>query len=69
MGKNENDIRPMASTTKIMTCILALEAGGLDEFAEASSNAAAQPQVRLGVKKGGALSDQRSPLCSDAGIL
>ena len=50
-GKNENDIRPMASTTKIMTCILALEAGGLDEFAEASSNAAAQPQVeRLGVK-------------------
>ena len=51
-GKNENDIRPMASTTKIMTCILALEAGGLDEFAEASSNAAAQPQVRLGVKKG-----------------
>ena len=67
-GKNENDIRPMASTTKIMTCILALEAGGLDEFAEASSNAAAQPQVRLGVKRG-ALSDQRSPLCSDAGIL
>lgn len=52
LWKNENDIRPMASTTKIMTCILALEAGGLDEFAEASSNAAAQPQVRLGVKKG-----------------
>ena len=51
-GKNENDIRPMASTTKIMTCILALEAGGLDEFAEASANAAAQPQVRLGIKKG-----------------
>ena len=51
-GKNENDIRPMASTTKIMTCILALEAGGLDEFAEASSKASAQPQVRLGVKKG-----------------
>lgn len=51
-GKNENEVRPMASTTKIMTCILALEAGSLDEFAEASSNAASQPQVRLGVKKG-----------------
>ena len=26
-GKNEKEIRPMASTTKIMTCILALELG------------------------------------------
>lgn len=24
-GKNENDVMPMASTTKIMTCILTLE--------------------------------------------
>lgn len=50
----------MASTTKIMTCILALEAGGLDEFAEASSNAAAQPQVRLGVKRGSAIRSEIS---------
>lgn len=30
-GKNENEIRPMASTTKIMTTLLCLESGGLDE--------------------------------------
>ena len=26
-GKNENEKMPMASTTKIMTCIVALESG------------------------------------------
>ncbi|MFR5731666.1 MAG: hypothetical protein ACLUD2_06570 [Clostridium sp.] len=26
-GKDEHQVRPMASTTKIMTCILALELG------------------------------------------
>lgn len=51
-GKNEHESRPMASTTKIMTCILALEEGKLDEFAEVSSCAASQPQVHMGVKKG-----------------
>ncbi len=28
-GKNEELVRPMASTTKIMTCIIALENGNL----------------------------------------
>lgn len=51
-GKAETQIRPMASTTKIMTCILALERGNRDDLVTASSRAASQPQVRMGVKKG-----------------
>lgn len=51
-GKNEEVVRPMASTTKIMTCILALEEGRLDDTVTASKNAASQPQVHLGVKEG-----------------
>ncbi len=51
-GKNENEVLPMASTTKIMTCILALENGDLKDKAAASAHAAAQPEVRLGVHAG-----------------
>lgn len=43
---------PMASTTKIMTCILALEEGNMEEIVTASDHAAKQPKVHLGVKKG-----------------
>ena len=50
--KNGQEERAMASTTKIMTCILALESGKLDEIAEVSANAASQPEVRLGVREG-----------------
>ena len=42
----------MASTTKIMTCILTLESGRTEETATASANAAAQPKVHLGVQSG-----------------
>ena len=35
-GKDEQQIRPMASTTKIMTCILALELGNPEDFCEVS---------------------------------
>ena len=35
-GKNEKKVLPMASTTKIMTCILALENSGLDTEVEIS---------------------------------
>lgn len=42
----------MASTTKIMTCILALENGSMEDEVEASSYAASQPQVHLGMSKG-----------------
>lgn len=51
-GKNENEIRPMASTTKIMTCILALESGHGDDIVTISQNAASQPQVHLGAPSG-----------------
>ncbi len=51
-GKNEKDILPMASTTKIMTCILALEYGNLQEVVEVSSYAASMPKVKLYVKQG-----------------
>lgn len=51
-GKNEGMARPMASTTKIMTCIIALEYGSLSDTVTASQNAAAQPKVHLGVYKG-----------------
>ena len=50
--KNAHQIMPMASTTKIMTCILALEYGNLEEYAVASSYAASMPKVKLGVQKG-----------------
>lgn len=51
-GKNEDLARPMASTTKIMTCIIALEYGNLGDTVTASQNAASQPKVHLGVYKG-----------------
>ena len=50
--KNGCEILPMASTTKIMTCILALEQGDLDDMLTVSSVAASMPQVRLGVQSG-----------------
>ena len=51
-GKNEKDVLPMASTTKIMTCILALEYGNQDEIVEVSAYAASMPKVKLYVKQG-----------------
>lgn len=51
-GKEADVPRPMASTTKIMTCILALEhMQGDTEIAEVSEYAAGQPKVHLGVRK------------------
>ena len=44
-GKEEQTELPMASTTKIMTCILALEEASPDTVCTVSANAASQPQV------------------------
>ncbi len=44
--------RPNASTTKVMTCILALENGHGDDYVVISKNAAGQPEVRLGLADG-----------------
>lgn len=51
-GKNENDIRAMASTTKIMTLIVILENASLDDVVTISKNAAIQPDVQLNVNTG-----------------
>lgn len=51
-GKNEEEIRPMASTTKIMTCILVLEQKKPGQIATVSELAASQPEVHLGTRKG-----------------
>ncbi|RZT01019.1 D-alanyl-D-alanine carboxypeptidase family protein [Cuneatibacter caecimuris] len=51
-SKDGQEVLPMASTTKIMTCILALEHADLEEEVTASSNAAAQPKVHLGMHSG-----------------
>ena len=51
-GKLETDPMAMASTTKIMTCILALENGQEQTVATASAKAAAAPKVHLCVREG-----------------
>ena len=51
-GKKESVPMANASTTKILTCIIALESCGLEEQVVISQNAANQPKVRLGVKAG-----------------
>lgn len=51
-GKEAGTPLPMASTTKIMTCILALEHADLQQTVTASARAAGQPKVHLGVKEG-----------------
>lgn len=51
-AKSAEEEAPMASTTKIMTCILALESGELTEEVKVSGNAQSQPQVKLGMKSG-----------------
>lgn len=51
-GKQADTGMAMASTTKIMTCILALEQGELTTVVTASDKAAAAPKVHLGVKQG-----------------
>lgn len=50
--KNGDTVRPMASTTKIMTCILALEYGNPKDVVTVSSYAAGQPKVHLGAGAG-----------------
>jgi D-alanyl-D-alanine carboxypeptidase (penicillin-binding protein 5/6) len=46
------DKLPMASTTKIMTCIIALENADLNDIVTVSSYAARQPDVQLGLRTG-----------------
>ena len=50
--KNGYQQMPMASTTKIMTCLLALEQADMQDVVEFSANAASMPKVHLGAPKG-----------------
>lgn len=50
--KNGCDVKAMASTTKIMTCILALEYGDENAVVTFSDNASRQPKVHLGASSG-----------------
>ena len=52
LEKNGNQVLPMASTTKIMTCILALEQADPEDYVSVSSYAAGMPKVHLGARKG-----------------
>ncbi len=51
-GKNAERPMPMASTTKIMTCILALEHADSDGLAVVSKYAAKMPDVQLNIQEG-----------------
>ena len=50
--KNMSEQLSMASTTKIMTCILALENGNMEDVVTVSSYAASMPDVQLHIKEG-----------------
>lgn len=51
-GKEAQTKAPMASTTKIMTALLALEYGKPESVVTASSHACSMPKVHLGMTKG-----------------
>ena len=51
-SKEGEVMRPMASTTKILTCILALEEGNLEDEVSVSERAAVQPAVHLQMREG-----------------
>ena len=51
-GKNEDAVMAMASTTKIMTCILVLENTSPEDELTVSAYAASMPKVKLNIQKG-----------------
>lgn len=51
-SKNGREVMPMASTTKILTCILALENSSPEDTITASAYAAGMPKVKLYMKEG-----------------
>ena len=50
--KDADTAYPMASTTKILTCILALEQGNPDDWVGVSEKAASMPDVQLNMRAG-----------------
>ena len=50
--KDGEAARANASTTKVLTCIVALESSPGDDYVQVSKNAASQPEVKLGIQPG-----------------
>lgn len=50
--KNADEKLAIASTTKILTCILILENGKMDDYLQISKNAASQPEVNGDLREG-----------------
>lgn len=67
-GKEAQTALPNASTTKILTCIVAMEQCKPDEVVTFSAKAASQPKVHLGRKRRTVLY-AGSVVWADAGIL
>lgn len=61
-GKEAQTALPNASTTKILTCIVAMEQCKPDEVVTFSTKAASQPKVHLGAKK------ENSSICRICGM-
>ncbi len=51
-GKNMRDSMANASTTKLLTCIVALEKADINDMVTVSQNAALQPAVKIGLVPG-----------------
>lgn len=51
-GRNMRDSMANASTTKLLTCIVALEKADINDTVTISQNAASQPEVKLGLVAG-----------------
>ncbi len=69
MEKEAQTALPNASTTKILTCIVAMEQCKPDEVVTFSAKAASQPKVHLGAKKRRTVLYAGSVVWADAGIL
>jgi D-alanyl-D-alanine carboxypeptidase (penicillin-binding protein 5/6) len=52
LSKNLDEVRPIASTTKMMTAILVIEYADLEEIAVVSSNADRTPEYTIGLRTG-----------------
>lgn len=68
-SKNGDEVLPMASTTKIMTCVLALETGKSGGRPAGFFLCGEAAEGTYGRAEGRVLPDGGSPLRADAGIL
>lgn len=68
-SKNGSEALANASTTKILTCIIALENCDLEQIAEVSVQAAKAPKSASGCTRRTEIPDERSHLRDDARVL